>query len=78
VFPPELPVTPDNMNYCVVAFGVILLISGATWFIDGRKHYQGPSLDVEGMLSGKVEGMDPLQHDSSEKVAVEAKESTAN
>jgi hypothetical protein len=77
VFPPELPVTPDNMNYCIVAFGIILLISGATWLIDGRKHYKGPSLDIEGMLNGKVEGMDPLEHQTSDKGAVEAKESTA-
>jgi len=65
------------MNYCIVAFGVILLISGATWLIDGRKHYKGPTLDVDGMLHGKVEGMDPLQHESSDKVAVEAKEETS-
>lgn len=70
------------MNYCIVAFGVILLISGATWFIDGRKHYQGPSLDVEGMLQGKVEGMeglDPLQNEvsDSEKVAGASKDVTA-
>lgn len=77
MFPPELPVTPGNMNYCIVAFGVILLISCATWFIDGRKHYKGPSLDVEGMLNGKVEGIDPTQHESSEKVAVEDKETAA-
>ncbi|KAH8912439.1 gaba permease [Coniochaeta sp. PMI_546] len=77
VFPPELPVTPDNMNYCIVAFGVILLISGTTWVIDGRKHYKGPSIDVDGMLNGKVEGMDPLQDHSSDKVAVEAKETSS-
>lgn len=76
VFPPELPVTPDNMNYCIVAFGVILFISGTTWLIDGRKHYKGPSMDVDGMLNGKVEAMDPMKEESSEKVAVEAKETT--
>lgn len=65
------------MNYCIVAFGVILLISGTTWVIDGRKHYKGPSIDVDGMLNGKVEGMDPLQDHSSDKVAVEAKETSS-
>ncbi|KAK3325134.1 amino acid/polyamine transporter I [Apodospora peruviana] len=66
VFPPELPVTSANMNYCIVAFGVILLISGATWVLDGRKHYKSPhlGLDVDGMINGKIEGMQPLQHDS--------------
>jgi hypothetical protein len=72
------------MNYCIVAFGVILLISGTTWILDGRKHYKGPSMDVDGMLNGKVEGMDPLQGEptgestgeSSDKVAIESKETT--
>ncbi|KAI1855229.1 hypothetical protein JX265_006630 [Neoarthrinium moseri] len=59
VFPPETPVTSENMNYCVAAFGVILLISVSTWIFDGRKHYVGPKLDVDGLLHGKVEGMEP-------------------
>ncbi|KND88954.1 Choline transport protein [Tolypocladium ophioglossoides CBS 100239] len=60
VFPPSLPVTPTNMNYCIVAFGVILLIAGLTWVFDGRKHYEGPKLDVQGLTEGKVEGMEPV------------------
>jgi hypothetical protein len=65
------------MNYCIVAFGVILLIAGTTWFLDGRKHYKGPRLDVDAMLKGKVEGMDPLKDNSAEKVEVQAKETTS-
>ncbi|KAK8107569.1 amino acid/polyamine transporter I [Apiospora kogelbergensis] len=61
VFPPETPVTPDNMNYAVAAFGVMILIAVTTWFIDGRKHYVGPQVDVDGLLNGKVEGMEPVQ-----------------
>lgn len=61
VFPPELPVTPNNMNYCIVAFGVILLIAGLTWIFDGRKHYEGPKLDVQALIEGRIEGMDPVQ-----------------
>ena len=30
VFPPETPVTSNNMNYAIAAFGVILLIAGGT------------------------------------------------
>jgi choline transport protein len=52
-------VTPENMNYAIAAFGVMLLIAGGTWIFDGRKNYTGPKLDVDGMLHGKVEGMDP-------------------
>ncbi|KAK0382815.1 hypothetical protein NLU13_9910 [Sarocladium strictum] len=47
VFPPELPVTGNNMNYCIAAFGVILLIAGGTWIFDGRKHYKGPQIYSE-------------------------------
>ena len=47
VFPPELPVTGSNMNYCIVAFAIVLLISVAQWFIDGRKNYKGPKVEVD-------------------------------
>ncbi|KAH6657602.1 amino acid/polyamine transporter I [Truncatella angustata] len=60
VFPPETPVTSENMNYCIAAFGVILLIAVTTWIFDGRKHYVGPKMDIDGMLHGKVEGMEPV------------------
>ncbi|KAF4458864.1 choline permease [Fusarium albosuccineum] len=46
VFPPELPVTPTNMNYCIAAFGIILLIAVVTWIFDGRKHYKGPHVQI--------------------------------
>jgi len=47
VFPPELPVTGSNMNYCIVAFAIVLLISVAQWFVDGRKNYKGPRVEVD-------------------------------
>ncbi|KAF4983911.1 hypothetical protein FZEAL_788 [Fusarium zealandicum] len=46
VLPPELPVTPSNMNYCIAAFGVILLIAVVTWIFDGRKNYKGPHVEI--------------------------------
>lgn len=61
VFPPELPVTPANMNYAIVAFGVILLISGGTWIIDGRKNYKGPVVDIPGMFHGPIDGLEGLE-----------------
>lgn len=45
------------MNYCVVAFGVILLIAVVTWIFDGRKNYKGPHIDVEGLKKEEVEGV---------------------
>merc|ERR1712014_325981 len=47
VFPPELPVTGTNMNYCIVAFGVVLIISVIQWFVDGRRNYTGPKIELD-------------------------------
>ena len=47
VFPPELPVTGTNMNYCIAAFAVVVLISVIQWIVDGRKNYTGPQVDLE-------------------------------
>ncbi|KAG9773342.1 amino acid transporter, partial [Aureobasidium melanogenum] len=46
LFPPELPVDANNMNYCVVAFGIWLFISLLTYIFDGRKNYTGPKVDI--------------------------------
>lgn len=75
LFPPELPVTPSNMSklttlynmhiltfldYCVVAFGIILLISTFQWFVDGRKNFTGPRTDMglEVLEAMKSQGQD--------------------
>lgn len=46
LFPPELPVAADNMNYCIVAFGIVIIISTITWFVDGRRKYSGPKVET--------------------------------
>lgn len=63
VFPPELPVTSNNMNYCIVAFGIVLIIAGVTWIFDGRKHYDGPL--VESIVQGKEAGAEPVLPEQS-------------
>jgi len=45
VFPPALPVTGSNMNYCIVAFAIVLFISVFQWFVDGSKNYSGPKVN---------------------------------
>ncbi|CAK3807035.1 Choline transport [Lecanosticta acicola] len=45
VFPPEIPVTGSSMNYCIVAFAIVFIISAVTWFLDGRKNYTGPQVE---------------------------------
>ncbi|KAI5460331.1 gaba permease [Mariannaea sp. PMI_226] len=42
LFPPFVPVTVSNMNYCVIAFGFIIVVSTIHWFVDGRKNFKGP------------------------------------
>ena len=54
VFPPFLPVSGSSMNYCIVAFAIILLISTVQWFADGRKNYEGPRVTIR---TGSVDGV---------------------
>ena len=46
LFPPELPVDASNMNYCIVAFFIVLCISVVQWFVDGAKNYKGPQVEL--------------------------------
>lgn len=47
VFPPFLPVTGSNMNYCIAAFAIVVIISLIQWIVDGRKNYKGPKVDID-------------------------------
>ncbi|KAJ5822612.1 Amino acid/polyamine transporter I [Penicillium robsamsonii] len=46
VFPPSSTVTGSSMNYCIAAFAVIISISVFQWFVDGRKNFTGPRVDI--------------------------------
>ena len=50
VFPPALPVTGSNMNYCIVAFAIVLIVSVIQWIVDGRKNYTGPQVNLEDLI----------------------------
>lgn len=65
VFPPVLPVTGNNMNYCIVAFAIILIISVVQWIVDGHKNYTGPQVDVDAMMNGQVGGINAIPNDDS-------------
>lgn len=58
VFPPELPVTGSNMNYCIVAFAIVFIISMIQWFVDGRKNYTGPKANLEESMLVAINGVD--------------------
>ena len=47
IFPPDLPVTGSNMNYCIVAFAIVVIISVFQCVIDGRRNYTGPRVDID-------------------------------
>ncbi|GAB0138491.1 hypothetical protein EsDP_00006726 [Epichloe bromicola] len=46
LFPPELPVTGSNMNYCVVVFAIIIIISAFQWVVDGHENFTGPRVNL--------------------------------
>jgi hypothetical protein len=51
LFPPFIPVTSGSaMNWVIVVFGIVMLMCGLTWVIDGRKNFTGPS-ELEGRLA---------------------------
>ena len=33
------------------------------WFVDGRKNFTGPRVNIESMVNGEVQGMDPWGED---------------
>lgn len=47
-FPPDLPVNANNMNYCIVAFGIWMFICAVWWFVSGKKNYTGPKVKIDG------------------------------
>ncbi|KAG9097581.1 hypothetical protein FRC07_010777, partial [Ceratobasidium sp. 392] len=59
LFPPVLPVTPANMNYTIVVFGIIALVSVITWITSGRRNFKGP-LDMDELLRLAYEARQPL------------------
>lgn len=67
MFSPSIPVTASKVNYCIPAFGFVLLIAGGTWVSDGRRRYQGPQLNIQGLMKGKLEVMEPAMVVNSSK-----------
>jgi hypothetical protein len=59
VFPPNREVTASNMNYAVVGFGVMIIISTVQWFVDGRLNYKGPTFDEFAFAT--IEGRDEVE-----------------
>ncbi|KAE8352422.1 amino acid/polyamine transporter I [Aspergillus coremiiformis] len=45
-FPPNYPVTAQNMNYSAPVFLAVVLFATVDWFVRGRKHWEGPRIKV--------------------------------
>ena len=41
-FPPNLPVTAENMNYCAPVFLGLIVLLGLDWMLRGKIAYKGP------------------------------------
>lgn len=83
LFPPDLPVTGNNMSkssapkkgthprkaftdlncadYCIVAFGIVLIISSIQWIVDGRKNFTGPRINLDDLANGVPIGEPPME-----------------
>ena len=47
---PTQPIQPLTIppDYCIVAFFIVIVISVVQWFVDGRKNYKGPVVELVG------------------------------
>ena len=54
------------MNYCIVAFAIVIIISVVQWFVDGRKNFHGPQIDLDAMQKGRVMGMAVINNEQPE------------
>ncbi|OQV10176.1 hypothetical protein CLAIMM_14211 [Cladophialophora immunda] len=50
-FPLLLPVTASSMNYTSAILGIGLVLGVLNWILHARKHYQGPHMDLQGILA---------------------------
>jgi choline transport protein len=49
-----------SVDYCIVAFAIIIIISTIQWFVDGRKNFTGPRHDVN------MEVLDAVQSEQND------------
>ena len=47
LFPTNLPVHADTMNYAIVFLGAVLIAAAVYWYAGGRKWYTGPLIEAE-------------------------------
>jgi choline transport protein len=57
-------------DYCVAAFGIVLVISVLQWIIDGRKNFTGPRISLDDLAQGVPVGEVPTNEEYSEEEKV--------
>lgn len=67
IWPTTNPTNPINMNYCIAAFGVIIVVSGGNWILSARKHYKPPTFAVAGLSSVSPNVVQVADSDSTER-----------
>lgn len=45
------------IDYCVVAFFIVLVIATVEWFVNGRTKFKGPKVNLEALAHGDVMGI---------------------
>lgn len=48
-----------NIDYCIVAFAIVFIISSLAWIFDGRKNFVGPRVELE-VLAGEAKPEAPI------------------
>ncbi|CAO3636929.1 unnamed protein product [Cunninghamella blakesleeana] len=67
ILPTEWPVTPDNMNYAIVPFAFIMILSTGYYLIWARKWFTGPVRIVDGEEIILEEGEEEIDQAKFEK-----------
>ena len=62
------------LDYCIVAFFIVIVISVIQWFVDGRKNYKGPQIEIV----GEDATGDTYQNGHANKISDEVAEADAN
>lgn len=59
--PTEMPVTKENMNYCVVFFVFVVLASVICWYCGGKRMYLGPMATAQATPDDKSSSVGEIE-----------------
>ena len=61
------------LDYCIVAFFIVIVISTVQWFVDGRKNFHGPKIEFvdTDVIMGANSDSDPVSLEKDGKAISE-------